>query len=251
MAKLSKINAQKAAAEAHKARMAQAKARRREEPSLERAVATKLVKPTMLIYCEGENTEPSYFNHFKLSSMTVKAFGEGKNTVSLVERAKQINEDKGFDEVWCVFDADPKPDNAYQAPNFNQAVALCHKYGFGAAYSNQAFEYWLLLHFEDHQGGSMLRTDYEAKLNGYLAPYHIVYDGSGSKLVSLEIFKRLFEQVRLDKDGKPVTRCDLASERAQRIYEVIHGGNHANPASEESSTTVYQLVNRLRAIWRS
>ncbi|MGN6417310.1 MAG: RloB domain-containing protein [Pseudobacter sp.] len=31
------------------------------------------------------------------------------------------------------------------------------------AYSNQAFEYWLILHFEDHQGGKIDRNDYHKK----------------------------------------------------------------------------------------
>ncbi len=97
----------------------------------------------------------------------------------------------------------------------------------------------------------MLRSGYEDKLNGYLAQFNIVYDGKGSKLVSFDFFKTLFELVRMDSDGRPITRCDLACERAKRIYEVIHAGNHANPAKEESSTRVYVLVERLRELWKS
>ncbi|MBK7669316.1 MAG: RloB domain-containing protein [Sphingobacteriaceae bacterium] len=97
----------------------------------------------MLIYCEGKNTEPSYFKHFKLASVTINSFGEGKNTLSLVERAKQIYDEskknKKYDAVWCVFDADPKPDNPNQLKNFNAAVVKAKKYGFKVAYSNQAF----------------------------------------------------------------------------------------------------------------
>jgi hypothetical protein len=55
------------------------KANRRKEPVLERAVPTKLERPTILIVCEGENTEPSYFSQFKLSTATIKAmYSTGK-----------------------------------------------------------------------------------------------------------------------------------------------------------------------------
>jgi len=77
-------------ADAHKHRLAEIKARRRGEVSLERRAPELEEKPTILIYCEGENTEPSYFRKFRLSSLTIDSFGEGRNTLSLVERAKNI-----------------------------------------------------------------------------------------------------------------------------------------------------------------
>jgi hypothetical protein len=39
------------------------------------------IKQTFLIVCEGENTEPDYFNEFKLSSARVESVGEGINTI--------------------------------------------------------------------------------------------------------------------------------------------------------------------------
>ena len=63
------------------------KAQRRVAKSLERNIPSINEKPTILIVCEGKNTEPSYFNNFKLSSATVKSIGEGYNTISLVKRA--------------------------------------------------------------------------------------------------------------------------------------------------------------------
>lgn len=58
---------------------------------------------------------------------------------------------KKYDEIWCVFDADPKPSNPSQIMNFNSAIMLAEKQKFFVAYSHQAFEYWLLLHMDDHQ----------------------------------------------------------------------------------------------------
>jgi len=68
----------------------QLKAKRRAEPNLERAIAKLTEKPSILIVCEGQNTEPSYFNQFRISSAIVKFVGEGYNTISLVNRAIQL-----------------------------------------------------------------------------------------------------------------------------------------------------------------
>jgi len=80
---------QTAARKRHKERL---KADRRKEPTLERGYPELIEKPSILIVCEGENTEPSYFNQFKVTSATVKSVGTGYNTVSLVEKAKKIDE---------------------------------------------------------------------------------------------------------------------------------------------------------------
>ncbi len=95
----------------------QLKKKRRTAPSLERPVAELIEKPLILIVCEGENTEPSYFNQFRLSSATVKSIGEGYNTISLVERTEVLKNENQYDQVWCVFDKDDFDDN-----DFNTAI---------------------------------------------------------------------------------------------------------------------------------
>ena len=214
------------------------KSKRKTEPLLERAEAKILEKPTILIVCEGENTEPSYFRQFKLSSATIKPIGEGYNTISLVKRAVQLSKEKSYDQVWCVFDADPKPDNFNQAKNFNDAVTLAEKKGFGVAYSNQAFEYWLILHFDDHQGGGMNRNDYNNKINQLLKPFRLTYDGESNKIITEEIFEVLDS---IDKKTNK-ERKRLAILRAERNYDLF---DHTNPANEESSTTLFRLVEEL------
>ena len=209
------------------------KARKRAEPNLERAAPQMDVKPTILIVCEGENTEPSYFKQFRLSSATIKPIGEGYNTVSLVNRAIQLSQEKKYEQVWCVFDKDDFP-----VVDFNNAIAIAQSHNFGVAYSNQAFEYWLLLHFDDHQGAAMHRSHYNDKLNELLKPFGVSYDGENSKIVTAEIFE-LLEGI----DMKAQTyRVDLAIARAKRNYNRLP---HTNPALEESSTTVFRLVEEL------
>ncbi|MCK6695825.1 MAG: RloB family protein [Thermoanaerobaculia bacterium] len=140
----------------HKETIAEAKGRRRGEPSLERPEPTRVQKPAILVVCEGINTEPGYFEKFRLTSATIEAVGEGYNTLSLVRRAEALKAKGDYEQVWCVFDKDDFP-----ASDFNAAIQFAEQLGFGVAYSNQAFEYWLLLHFEDHQGEGCIAIDME------------------------------------------------------------------------------------------
>jgi hypothetical protein len=206
---------------------------RRDEPILDRNEPSKPVKPTILIVCEGKNTEPSYFRQFKLSTATIIPIGEGFNTVSLVNRAIQLSEEKVYEQVWCVFDKDD-----FSNADFNNAIQIAEANHFDVAYSNQAFEYWLILHFNDHQGGGMDRKDYDAKINEYIKDLGATFDGKASKIITDEIFDIL---EGIDSKTNKVRR-DLAIERGKRNYALF---DHINCASEESSSTVYKLVEEL------
>lgn len=221
---------QKAAKQKHKETL---KARKRSEPNLERPDPILNEKPSILIVCEGKNTEPSYFNQFRLSLATVKSVGKGYNTLSLVDWAIQLSNQKKYDQVWCVFDKDGFTEN-----DFNNAIQKAQAEGFGIAYSNQAFEYWLILHLKDHQGGGMDRQHYHHKINSLLAPFKIKYDGKQSKIVEEDFFEVL-DGVDAKTKRK---RVDLAIQRAEKIYNQL---DHSNPAKEESSTTVFRLVIEL------
>lgn len=221
---------QKAAKQKHREQL---KSQRRKEPSLERPVAELTEKPSILIVCEGENTEPSYFNQFRITSAKVKSVGEGYNTISLVNRALALSQQGNYDQVWCVFDKDDFNDN-----DFNSAIQIAVANNFGVAYSNQSFEYWLILHFNDHQGGGMHRDSYNDKINEHLKPFKVTYDGNGTKLIEEDFFE-LLDGID-DKTSRK--RAELAIDRAERNYNHF---NHTNPAREESSTTVFRLVREL------
>ncbi|GDX40947.1 hypothetical protein LBMAG21_12390 [Armatimonadota bacterium] len=120
----------------------------------------------LLIYCEGEKTEPNYFRSFRIAREVV---GEGYNTLSLVKEAMDYAARKGgFDEIWCVFDRD-----SFEAPNFDNAIqnveALAKKRTniIKVAYSNEAFELRYLLHFE-YQDTALSRTRYGERLTRHL-----------------------------------------------------------------------------------
>lgn len=211
----------------------QLKTKRRSEPSLERVTLKLSEKPSILIVCEGKNTEPSYFNQFRLTSATIKSVGTGCNTISLVNKAIQLSKEKKYNEVWCVFDKDDFSDT-----EFNNAIIIATANRLKLAYSNQSFEYWLILHFNDHQGGGMHRKDYNREINKLLENYNVIYDGNGNKKINEDFFDILDGTDEKTNEK----RVSLAIKRAERNYNLF---NHTNPAEEESSTTVFKLVKKL------
>ena len=192
--------------------------------NLSRRQGVREVKQSFLIVCEGEKTEPDYFKAFRMTAATVKAVGEAMNTMTLVNKAISIREaDKAkkrfYDQCWVVFDKDDFP-----AKDFNQAIKYAEKNGFQVAYSNQAFEYWFLLHFNLYQG-PIHRNQYKNMLEKLIGMPYSKTEGSGAVMYNLLL-----------------VRQGQAIKNSETVFAEI---SHGNPAEEESSTTVHKLVKEL------
>jgi hypothetical protein len=192
--------------------------------NLSRRQGVREVKQSFLIVCEGEKTEPDYFKAFRMTAATVKAVGEAMNTMTLVNKAISIREaDKAkkrfYDQCWVVFDKDDFP-----AKDFNQAIKYAEKNGFQVAYSNQAFEYWFLLHFNLYQGRNH-RNQYKNMLEKLIGMPYSKTEGSGAVMYNLLLVRQ----------GQAIKNSETV------LAEISHG----NPAEEESSTTVHKLVKEL------
>lgn len=108
----------------------------------------------ILIVCEGEKTEPNYFqgakDHYALNSANIEICSEcGSDPISIIKFAKQRcreERDAGdaYNKVFCVFDRDAHP-NYLQA--MNEISSATPKHTYIAINSVPCFEYWLLLHF--------------------------------------------------------------------------------------------------------
>lgn len=122
---------------------------------LKRSAPTRKPHDKVLIVCEGEKTEPNYFNglinFYKLSTAYVTVTGDcGNDPMSVVDKAisKERDERKStsghFDRVYCVVDRD-------RHPNLDQARSAIDrakpKGRFYFVLSDPCFEFWYLLHF--------------------------------------------------------------------------------------------------------
>ena len=190
-----------------------------------------------LIVCEGEETEPNYFEAIRrclpremVKRVTIQ--GTGRNTLSLVSYVETLVEKRRaqslppFYEIWIVLDRDSFPaedfDNAINQINQRSCSAGGNKWF--AAWSNEAFELWYLLHFTDQTGGPIHRDEYATKLSAFMGrPY--------KKNAS-----DMFDTLR----GRTLEAIQRA-ERGHRILLKQNVSYHQmNPA-----TTVYQLVREL------
>lgn len=200
-----------------------------------REIETKPLRKYYILFCEGARTEPNYFLSLKknlpinLVQIDIDPSG-GKNTLSLVNHAvkmmpkyQRINTTIEF-EVWIVFDKDSFPSS-----NFENAInkANAYAYGYKCAYSNEAFELWYLLHFENYQN-AISRNDYSKMLSKHLNKKYQKNDP--------EIYKLL---QTLDN-----SREDLAIKRAENL-EKIHSTK--SPSNSNPKTLVYKLVKELNS----
>ena len=193
-------------------------------PDLSRRQGVREIKQSFLIVCEGEKTEPDYFKAFRMTAATVKAVGQAMNTMTLVSKAISIREadqkrKKVYDQCWVVFDKDDFP-----AKDFNQAIQFAEKNGFRVAYSNQAFEYWFLLHYNLYTG-AIHRDQYKDMLTKLTGIPYSKSEGYGAVMYNLLL-----------------SRQQQAISNAETVLARI---SHGNPAEEESSTTVQRLVIEL------
>ncbi|HOD18011.1 MAG TPA: RloB family protein [Candidatus Cloacimonadota bacterium] len=188
----------------------------------------------IIIITEGEKTEPAYFKKFPLHvTKILTVIGTGKNTKSLINEAqnkvKQViydykekyGEEPVNPVIWCVFDKDDFP-----AANFNTAILMAKNNGFKVAYSNEAFELWYLLHFE-YIDTALTRKQYIEKLNKLLKSNYNKNDPA------------MYEKL-LDKQKNAI----------KNAKKLLSSYNPVNPAKDNPSTTIFELVEYLNQFIR-
>lgn len=199
--------------------------------------ATIEQKKTFLIICEGENTEPLYFEGFPVPSKTVLTEGGRGSKTSLVNYAIKIKALPKYEgrEVWCVFDFDVKPDEAATQPeDFNNSILKAEQNDIKTAWSNDAFEIWFVLHY---QGLESALTRHEL--------YKILKEKWHLKSFSSEAktFDFCLGHYDRHQEGVDGASQKLAIRRARALHRAYQGEH--NYADQVPCTTVYLLVEEL------
>ena len=192
-------------------------------------------RDTFYIITNGEQTETNYFKLLKSrrSIYNVKIEFQNDEPLELVNHAEKYLD--AANQVWCVFDIDYTHKDNRLVPALNKAT----KIGVNIAYSNMAFEVWLISHFEKCE--KILGTkDHTQILNEYLKTmgYKNVYSKADT-----EMLKKYF-----------IPLYTTAIENAKVVYQKLvkahlekYGPNSKFPIWDwNSSTTVYKLVEALK-----
>jgi hypothetical protein len=179
------------------------------------------LRESFLIFCEGE-TEVGYFTSFQKRARLTS----GGNALKVVENAVAYKNacEKRYDHYWAVFDKDETTDE-----QFAQAIRLAEANQIRVAWSNQAFECWIILHYRDFKHACN-RSEYELMIKKHLPGYNTRQKGEeqGRQL-------HLLTTPHLPK----------AIQRAKAGFASFE---QALPAAQkQTSTLVYELIESILA----
>ena len=168
----------------------------------------------------------------KRSVYDVKIIFENADPLGLVQYAQRYIAEAN--QVWCVFDID----YTYKDKRLIPALKQAEESGIKIAYSNVAFEVWLISHFEKCKTTLQL-DDYTDELDKLLKA-----SGSNKKYSKTD--------EKLLKDCF-IPNYKIAMENSKIIYQnyvKIHNAKYPNQRQPIwnwiSSTTVYKLVESLK-----
>lgn len=217
--------------------------------NLKRNKAKREIYDKALIVCEGEKTEPNYFNElidqYEINSANVAIDGTcGSSPKSVLSRARTLvekEEKKGdpFDRIFCIFDKDSHASYNETLDNIQKINSETTKIKCGtdnkqsttrftAIHSTPCFEYWLLLHFI-----------YSTK----------PFAATGSKSICDEVINELVKYIPEYSKGK----VNVFSELFDQLELAKNNAIRANKSAKENhtdnpTTLVHELVDYLQKI---
>lgn len=194
-----------------------------------------------LIVTEGERTEPLYFKGIQrliqskregridiIEVPHIDICGAGCATGKLIEKTDEIISKAKiiYQNVWVVFDKDDFDD-------FDQAIQDGTERGYKIAWSNQAFEYWIYLHFY-YSDSALHRDNWSEKLDELFKQYNL---GNGRYQKNYENIYEMLDMY----DG-----VNTAVKNAKRRMAGFREGNDV-PSQYDPGTNVHLLVEELKS----
>jgi RloB-like protein len=184
-----------------------------------------------ILICEGEKTEPAYFNalkaHYPGSLISIEYVAPAGVPITIKDKVKARmaelrQEQRGdpsakADTIWAVFDQDNHLKVA-------EAIAGCESAGAQVAYSNPCFEVWLILHYEDYHA-----PDDHHQVQKRYKELDPAYEPKGSKIPNCAALMEKVEQA----ENFAENQCKCREEEGSPLGR--------------PSTTVYHLTRAIRA----
>lgn len=145
-----------------------------------------------ILFCEDEVNEPNYFKSFEKPGVKVNTVknqsSDFRNVMKVLAHCEEnqwlAKNDEQYEVksdianyIWSVFDRDvdlsvPTPEKQKEHEkklredniNFTSSIRYAESSGIKVAWSNDAFELWILLHFEEVTSDIKTRLDIYARL---------------------------------------------------------------------------------------
>lgn len=207
------------------------KLKARKARDISRRIAKRSENKKILIICEGQKTEPSYFralkNDYRLLATDIRIISAKRSDpMSLIKTAEKqynesVNEGDPFDSVFCVFDKD---EHAHYNDALKTIAKLQPKSVYYAITSVPCFEFWLLLHY------CCTTRQFESK------------NKSAAEQVVYELKKHINNYEKGDPNIYAKTKDFISTAiiNAKKVNEFSKNNGTDNP-----STKVYYLVEQL------
>ncbi|HHW7506665.1 TPA: RloB family protein [Mannheimia haemolytica] len=207
---------------------------RKQNRDLKRQPAKIDTYKSVLIVCEGEKTEPLYFESLKkvegLTSADIKVvYGKHSTPIDVIKKAIYEQEKQKqylpFDKVYCVIDGDV-------SENLNETKELAKENNIQLIISYPCIEYWYICHFKFYRSfigktGKSAGYNCESILNTYWK----------------KAFKKDYTKNQANLYALLRDKLETAIKNAKTGLKQAQDDNELNP-----STQVYELVDYLRNI---
>lgn len=183
--------------------------------SLRRSRPNREERQRFILYCEGKNTEPAYFNalrdFYRGTIIEIQCVGAAGVPTTIRDRAKEHqlklkkekrkNPSAANDTIWAVFDRDDHS-------NVPDVLQGCESAGVKTAYSNPCFEVWLILHYEDYHA-----ADDRHQVQRHFNAIDPSYDPNGSKIPNCA---DLIQYVKI-AENRAEAQCEKRIEEGQPL----------------------------------
>lgn len=179
-------------------------------------------------------TEAVYLKHYRIPTGPIVKICKnvGVDPRKLVKRAilerdvmiRRQDFDIKNDETWVVLDRDANDADSQNKGRFNEALQIAANNDILVAYSNDAFELWFVLHYQD-----LATPTHRNDLFSLLEKHRGKKYEKGKRI-------DLYEELRPLRDN--------AMRRAAKLHRDAAG---KTPESSNPCTTVYLLLERLMA----
>lgn len=222
-----------------------------------------------IIFCEDGEIEPEYFKSFQKTGLVkVNDIQNQKHGLRNVNNAitRCVNDglmvyengtyrraDNVTENIWCVFDRDTENQDPLQVDpannlDFDNAISFARQHGITVAWSNDVFELWFLLHFQDVDPGTLLhRNEVYNRLTNVLKEQ----DNKSAELAKLTANERFHYKPPMKTKKRFLTitqpllkgKTAAAIARAQQLE--IAFNDQVPPHLQNPCTKVHYLVEAL------
>ena len=194
------------------------------------------VRNEFLIVTNGKRSEKDYFETLrsKIKSIyIIKVKFINGDPEAVVEFA--VKEKSETNRVWCVFDKDE-----FSNDSIYHAIANARRNSVGVAFSNIAFEVWLIDHFCCFDAEKSV-PELINVLNDLL-----IKEGYGKKYSKNDI--EMIKSVFLPRLKTALENSDIAYQKRVANYRLTGAPTNVLPVcSWNSYTDVHKLINALKA----